>query len=194
MSEATNDQPILTELVTSAKINGLRTKPGYRHDILIKMFACYIKLLAGLLAYETLHANLPLSLPSASTVDRFIKDKRPIIVEGELRTKELLKYLTDRNLPLRLSLSEDTTRGTPKVTFDINTNQLIGFALPLDNNGMPIKLSFEAKNAKQIQGHFNNPGNSVSSTVLVQMAQPQSMNVPPFCLNLFLTDNNYTTF
>lgn len=115
-----------------------------------------------------------------------------MIVEGEFRTDELITYFTERNLQLRVSLPEDATRITPKVTYDVNTNQLVGFALPLDENGMPIKFSFEAKNAKQIQGHFTNPANTVSSNVIVQMAQPQSMNVPPFCLNLFLTDNSYT--
>lgn len=134
---------------------------------------------------------MPLSLPSVATVNRFLKDKGPKIVEGVLRTSELAKYLKDRNMPLRFSLSEDATRITPKVSYDNNTNQLVGFARPLDSNGMPIRSVFDAKNAKQIQSHFINPANFVSSNVIVQMVQPQSSTVSPFCLNLFLTDNRY---
>lgn len=178
-------------MVASADQNAKRSKQGYRHNKLIIMFACFIKTLAGLLAYETLHANFPLSLPSVSTVDRFLKDKGPTIVQGEFRINELLNYLSVRNLPLRISLSEDATRITPKVDYDPNTNQLVGFALPLDKNGMPITGLFETKNAKQIQGHFTNT-NHISSNVIVQMTQPQSLNIPSFCLNLYLTNNKYT--
>lgn len=180
-------------MVASAEKNAQRVKQGYRHDKLLTMFACFIKMLAGLQAYETLHANLPLSLPSVSTVDRFLKDNEPSIIEGVLRTDELIKYLVDRNLPLRISLSDDATAVTPKIAYDSDTNQLVGFALPLDSNGMPISFSFEAKNAKQIQNHFTNPSNHISSNVMVSMAQPQSMTIPPFCFNSFLTDNKYTS-
>lgn len=186
-----NDQHMLRLMVLSADTNAKRCKQGYRFDKLITKFACFVKMLAGLLAYETLHANLPLSLPSVSTVNRFMKDKGPTIVQGIPRIDELVKYLKDRNLPLRVSLSEDATRITPKIAYDSITNQLIGFALPLDENGMPLTSSFEANNAKQIQDHFMNANNSISSNVIVQMAQPQSRQVPAFCMNLYLTDNKY---
>lgn len=183
---------LLNAFVAQAEKNAPRSKPGYRFDPLIKMFACFIKLIAGLLAYETLHANLPLCLPSTSTVDKFMKDNGPAIIEGKLRTEELITYLKDRNLPLRVDLSEDATRITAKVEFDPKTNQLVGFALPSDTNGMPIPLSFDASTAKVIQDHFSNPDNYVSSSVVVVMAQPQSETVPPFCIQLFLTDNTFT--
>lgn len=146
-------------------------------------------MLAGLLAYETLHGNLPLCLPSPSTVDRFIKDSGPSIVEGVPRIKELVEYLNSRNLPLRVSFSEDATRITAKISYDPNTNQLVGFALPLDDDSMPIPFSFMARHAKEIESHFKNPLNKISSLVYVQMVQPLAQNVSPFCLNLFLSDN-----
>ncbi|KAJ6647847.1 hypothetical protein Bhyg_03070, partial [Pseudolycoriella hygida] len=98
----------------------------------------------------------------------FIKmlDNGPAIVQGVLRIDELIKYLKDRSLQLRISISEDATRITPKVAYDSLTNQLVGFALPLDENGMPLNLSFEAKNACQIQSHFKNANNHISSNVL----------------------------
>lgn len=183
---------MLQKFVASAERNYPRKKPGYRHDNLTKMFAAFIKMVAGLLAYETLHANFPLSLPSVSTVNRFITDKGPNIIEGEMRTKELLEYLKSRNLPRVVSLSEDATRITAKVSYNPNTNQLIGFALPIDANGMPITFSFPAGNVKEIQKHFSDSSNFVSSTAYVQMAHPIDDNASPFCLMLFLTDSKFT--
>lgn len=84
---------MLPHFVNTDEANSTRKKQGYRFNFLIKMFAAYIKMIAGRLAYETLHANYPTSLPSISTVNRFIADNCPQIVEGEMRTLELLQYL-----------------------------------------------------------------------------------------------------
>ncbi len=183
---------MLQRFISSAEKNATRKKQGYRYDILIKMFAAYIKMVAGLLAYETLNANFPLSLPSVSTVNRFLADNGPQIVEGEMQTDELLKFLQSRNLPLQISLSEDGTRAISNISYDHKTNQLIGFALPLDANGMPIPLSFPARNVNEIQHHFTNTSNFVSSNAYVQMAQPNEPNSPPFCLLIFSTDCKFT--
>lgn len=183
---------MLRNFVNSALQNTDRKKAGYRFEELTKMFAAYIFMLSGPLAYETLNANLPLSIPSISTVHRFIADKGPRVIEGEMRTDELLQYLKNRNLPLKVSLSEDATRITAKVSYDPTTNQLIGFVLPLDENGMPIKFSFPARSVSEIHRHFLNPSNVVSSTAYVQMAQPLEENSAPFCLMIFLIDNTFT--
>lgn len=186
----------MKKFLNSAERNVLREKPGYRHDFTIKMFAAYIKMIGGALSYETWHANMPLCLPSPSIINKFLADYGPTIIEGQLRITELEQYLKVRDLPLRVSISEDATRITPKISYDPKTNQLIGFALPLDRNGMPKPYSFMARNVKEIQEHFNNSSNYISSSVYVQMAQPQTANskedAPPFCLSLFLTDNKFT--
>lgn len=154
-------------------------------------------MIGGPLSYETWHANMPLCLPSPSIVNKFLADYGPRIIEGQLRTEELVQYLQVRKLPLRVSISEDATRITPKICYDPKTNQLVGFALPLDQNGMPKSYSFKARNVKEIQDHFNNSSNHISSSVYVQMVQPQTAgskeDAPPFCLSLFLTDNKFTS-
>lgn len=183
---------MLQHFVSTAEVNSTRKKQGYRFNPLIKMFAAYIKMIAGRLSYETLHANFPMSLPSISTVNRFIADKGPQIVEGEMRTNELLQYLQSRNLPLQISLSEDATRITPKISYDPKTNQLAGFALPLDTNGMPMTSSFPARNIREIQKHYTSGTNFVSSNAFVQMAQPIDLNSPPFCFMIFSTDCKFT--
>lgn len=151
-------------------------------------------MLSGPLAYETLNANLPLSVPSVSTVSRFLRDNGQYFVEGKMRTHALLLYLKSRNLPLRVSLSEDATRITAKISYDPITNQLVGFAIPLDENGMPIPFSFPARNVREIQQHFSNSANFVSSSVYVQMAQPLDPNAAPFCLMMYLIDNKFTAY
>lgn len=156
----------------------------------MKAFAGYLKMIGGTLTSETLHANLSLCWPSCSTSNKFIKDNSPAIIEGKLRSQELLTYLQDRRLPLRVSLSEDGTRVIATRSYDPNTNQIVGIALPLNDNGMPIPFSFKARNVEEIQSYYTD-SNVISSNAYVQMAQPQSRNVPPFCLLIFLTDNRF---
>lgn len=82
---------MLKIFVNSAERNGDRKKQGYRFDTLTKMFSAYIFMIPGTLAYETLNANFPLSIPFTSTVSRFLSDNGPKIIEGEMRTDELLE-------------------------------------------------------------------------------------------------------
>lgn len=142
-------------------------------------------------AYETIHANLSLCLPSPSIVNGFAQEKGPHIIEGEFRYRELHEFLVCRNLPLYVSLSEDATRITPKVTYDPTTNQLVGFTLPLDSNGMPVPKSFLARNAKEIEEHFNDEENTVANCAYAMMIEPVTYNAPKFCLSLFSTDSKF---
>lgn len=183
---------ILRTFMNSVERNENRKKAGYRFDELTKMFSAYILMIGGRLTYETLNANMPLSLPSISTVHRFITDKGPRIVEGVMRDDELLRYLKDSDLPLVVSLSEDATRITAKISYDPATNQSIGFALPLDDDSMPVPFSFPARSASEIERHFQNQSNFVSSSVYIQMVQPLDENCPPFTLLMFLIDNTFT--
>lgn len=58
---------------------------------------------------------------------------------------------------------------------------------------MPITFSFPATSVSEIQKHFNDASNFISSNAYVQMAQPVDENCPPFCLMLFLTDCKFTS-
>lgn len=186
-----NDHLILKLLINGANTNVSRKSSGYRHDEILKAFAAYLKIIGGKLTYQTLHANLPLVLPSLSTVNKYIQENRPFVVEGKLRLEDLHQYLIERNLPLRVSLSEDATRIQATVCYDSNTNQLVGFGLPLDENSIPMPFSFMARHTQEIKRHIQNTENVISSNVYIQMAQPISRIQPPFCLLLFLTDNTF---
>lgn len=160
---------------------------GYRYDDTLKKFASYIYMIGGRMTYETLSANLP--LPSLSSISRYVLKKGPIIIEGELRVKELKTYLVEKKYPLRIWVSEDATRITENVQYDPRTNQLVGLVLPLDINGMPIKNSFLATSARTIEEHMKNQPAALVYSIMVQ---PLYENASPFCLCVFTTDNKFT--
>lgn len=169
-----------------------KSKEGFRFDEEIQMYAAYLRMLCGPLAYNTIQRNLEGALPSIVTTNRYINRSKYAVVEGVLRCKELLNYLTELKLPLAVCISEDCTRNEGRVQYDSKTNQIIGFTPPIDKRtGLPIPFTFPARNSKEIFNHFSSK-NSVSSNVDVIMAQPLA-NAPPFCLALFGTDSTYTS-
>lgn len=186
----TQTHEFLNKLTAAADRNATRKKPGFRHDDDICKFATYLRLLSGPLAYQTLHSNIPLALPSLSSVNRYISKKQSKLIEGHLRVAELSQYLEQRNLPRVVVLQEDATRINGKVNYHSKTNQLLGFVLPLDNNGMPIPHSFPARNFDEIYEYFSRNTPS-AHFVNVIMAQPLA-NAPAFCLMLFSSNAQYT--
>lgn len=128
----------LNKLLETANCNSVRKgKNGFRYDDEIKLYATFIRMLAGRFAYETIQANLPYSLPSLPSTNRYIQKTVCNVIEGFLRCKELAEYLDERG-----------TRIEGRVQYDSSTNQITGFVLPIDNNGMPIPQQYPARNAE----------------------------------------------
>lgn len=147
-------------------------------------------MLGGRSAYQTLHRNLPLALPSISTTDLYIRQMNDVLIESQLRSQGLLTHLKLRKLPLIVSLSEDATRIVGRPQYDSKTNQILGFVAPIDENGMPIPFSFSANNADEIIKHFS--GAETAHYVNVVMAQPLCENASPYCLLLYATNSKFT--
>lgn len=180
----------IDKLLATAKRNENRKKGGYRYDTETKSIAIYLRLLAGPFAYETIQRNL---LPSLPSTNRYIRSFGPHIIEGVLRSFELLNYLNDRRLPLIVCLSTDETRIEDEVQYDSKTNQIVGFTLPLNRStGLPIPFAYPARNAAEIMKHFS-VENRISSNLNVVMTQPLAINVPAFCLLAYGTDKRYNT-
>lgn len=187
----TKAQFLLNRLLANAVRNANRKKEGHRYDDTDKLFASYLRMLIGPMAYETLYRNLEGALPSLSSANRYIRASNCHMTEGILRGDELCVYLKQRKQPLIVSLSEDATRIVGKVQYDSTSNQLIGFVLPINTkDAMPIPFAYPARNATEIIDHFLN-GNAVSSFLNVLMAQPLD-GAPPFCLLLYGSDSKYT--
>lgn len=180
---------LCSQLAAIAKNNSQRPKHGYRYSNAVKRFYVYQRLLSGPSAYKTLHANSFGVIPSISAINKYIHRPDHGIIEGQLRNEELLVYLKERNQPLWVSLSEDATRIENRIEYDPNTNQLIGFVLPLnEENGMPEPFVYKAESAVQIVEHFNAP---ISDSLTTIMAQPLGGS-SSFCLMVFGSDNRYT--
>lgn len=125
----TKAQFFLNRLLANAVRNANRKKEGHRYDDTDKLFASYLRMIIGPMAYETLYRNLEGALPSLSSANRYVRASNCHMTEGILRCEELDVYLKQRKQPPIVSLSEDATRMVGKVQYDSNSNQLVGFHL-----------------------------------------------------------------
>lgn len=149
-------ETFLSQMITCFNQNINRLKPGYHYTEDVKLCSACTRMLSGKLAYETFKANVQHAVPSVSSVGRYISQKKSKVVEGVLRTDELLEYLNDLKLPKIVVLSEDATRITNRIQYDPETNQLVGFVLPLGTNGMPIADYNKARSAADMEKCFYN--------------------------------------
>jgi len=142
---------MLELLLQSAKKNAMKKTGGERYDEVIKALGHILFHVGGLQLYEILCKNLP--FPSVSTIRRMIY-KQNSITEGVFRIKQLKTFLEQRNLPLKVHLSEDVTVVAQRVQYHPGSNQIVGFSLPLDENGLPVVGSFPATSANTISSYF----------------------------------------
>lgn len=122
----------------------------------------------------------------------YISKHKPKVIEGELRCKELVSYLNKINAPKQVWLSEDGSGIVQRVAYDSCTNQLVGLTLPLNKDtGMPTPFTFTPKTVSDIDSQIKN--NSKSHLVYIVLAQPIKENTAPFILQVYGTDNTFTT-
>lgn len=108
-----------------------------------------------------------------------------------MRCAELNTYLDVLKLTKCVWLSEDASGIVPKIEFDSKSNQMIGLVLPTDpNTGMPTAFTYLARNVDEIQANMQR---KMSTLVYIVLAQPLKKNVPPFLLQIFGTDNSFTS-
>lgn len=113
------------------------------------------------------------------------------MIEGELRCKQLNTYLEHLKLKKYVWLSEDATGIILKIEYDPSTNQVVGLVLPINpKTGIPISFSFMAESAADIQKFVKM---RASKHLYLVLAQPLIAKVPPFVLQIFGTDNTFTS-
>jgi len=185
----TNTSTLLKSICNSALRNSnFASSNANRYDESLKKFCVFLYFVGGRLLYETLQSNLTNSLPSISSLNRFISTQKQNIVEGEYRFKELKEFLLERNLPLCVWVSEDGTRVMGKIQYDQVSNKVIGFVLPFEN-GMADVNAYLATSANTIGQYFQN--NEKANYAYVIMAKPLHENAPTFCLSIFGTNNRF---
>lgn len=110
-------------------------------------------------------------------------------MEGQLRCEELNQYLEKVRAEKVVWISEDATAIVPKVNYDAVTDELVGLALPLNqDNGCPVTHSFKANTADHIK---ENMQKKKSTLVYAVLAQPINEMLPPFILQLYGIDNTF---
>lgn len=184
-----NLSDFLKKLLEIAQNNLKGPQSKNLYDTATKKFALYIFYVGGRLLYETLHANLGNSLPSISTLNRFLATNRQSLEEGEIDFEGLLGYLTKINLPKIVWIAEDATRVTSKIEYNSKSNKVVGFTLPL-KNGVPVTDKYIASSAEKTEEFFKSCVKSHYAYVIT--AQPVSYDAPAYCISVFGTDNKFT--
>lgn len=139
---------------------------------------------------HTFKIDLNFIILSLFSVSRISRSKCQII-EGNLRCEELLNYLEKLDLEKCVWLSEDATGINAKIEYHPGTNQLVGLVLPTDpKTGMPIPYTFMANSAEEIKRHSTE---EMSTLVYVVLTLPLKPGIPPFVLQVFGTNNKFTT-
>ena len=141
------------------------------------------------MAYNVFCKNLPEALPCLKTVQRMMNSEYCNMSEGELRFDELLRHINLYKAPKVITIGEDATRVISKVQYDHDTNQMVGFVLPCDNNGILLTDSFLPTSFQQMEKCFLD--NDIAKYAFVYMAQPLAENVPAFCLACLGTKNKF---
>lgn len=121
----------------------------------------------------------------------YISKRKTNVVEGELRCRELSDYLDKTNSPKIVWLAEDASGMVSKVCYDSSSHQLVGLVLPLnESTRMPIPYTFVPKSANDIVEQMNQ---KKSNLLYLIMAQPIKEGTPPFILQMYGTNNSFTS-
>ncbi|CAG9824543.1 unnamed protein product [Phaedon cochleariae] len=168
------------------KTNSSTSKNKYNYSI--KQFALYMYYIGGRVFYETIHANLKNVVPSITTLNRYVRNDKKYISEGDFDFDGLAKFIEERKLAKYVWIAEDCTRINGKIEYNQRNNKIMGFSLPL-SNGIPDINTFTATSGEIIQSYFNEATKAHYACVI--MAQPLMMNSPAYCLSIFCTDNKF---
>lgn len=180
----------MRQILINAKKNAFIYPSQRRHNEILKKFSTALFIYCGPLAYDFLQQNMSQGLPSLRTVQRIIHAQYKTLHEGVFRFDELLAHITDHNAPKIVSIGEDATRVIGRVDYDSETNQCVGFVLPLDVNGLPVVDAYLATSFTAIEAMFNSA--SISKYAYIYMAQPLASNIPPLCLACLGSDQKFT--
>ena len=178
------------QLLSNAESNVSKLPNQRRHDEIIKKFSCSLFLYAGPMAYNFIHSNIPVAIPSLRTVQRVLQSDYHMLSEGEFQFDELVNHLRRYNAPPLVSISEDATRIISRIEYCNRTNRLVGFSLPCNNDGLPIPDSFLATSPEAIENAFKTQ--TKCKYAHVYMAQAVAKNIPAFCLACIGSTNCFT--
>ena len=162
--------PLFKQLLKNAQTNIGKVPQARRHDVIMKKFSTSLLIYAGPRAYNFMYENMPHALPSLRTVQRIIhSDYRPIS-EGEFRFDELVVHLHNFGADKVVAIAEDATRVIARADYDNESDRVVGFVLPCDDNGLPLVDSFLATSFAAVENMFQSAKTAKLAFVYVAQA------------------------
>ena len=156
MGESGTGSSLLNKMMAqSIKQQGKHPKKFQHSDPTLQHFSLNVWILiGGRKLYEIFNANFPEIFPSPTTIERRLQQFDRSVDEGSLNIDVVLNYLTTNNLPFVVCLSEDATAVEGRRQYHSKTNRVVGFSLPLQNNGLPDVSVSIARTANDIVKQF----------------------------------------
>ncbi|CAF1452169.1 unnamed protein product [Didymodactylos carnosus] len=161
-------EPFLHLFLQNILNNYGKSKNKYEYNECSLRFTSSLFILAGKNTYEFLRINLPGSLPSMSTAEKYNKNHNTRVKECEFRFDSLTLHLNSINSGY-VYISEDCSGIISKVCYDNETNSFIGFSSPL-HNAAPYINYFQTDDFYQLQQWFKEVDKS--TLINIHMVEP----------------------
>ena len=179
----------LKKILDNAEKNAAKFPQSRRHDEVIKKIATSLLLYGGPMAYNLIHKIMETALPSLRTVQRAIQSEYHSLSEAQFCFDASVNHLKKYDAPFFVAISEDATRIISRVEYDQETNRMVGFVLPSNDNVLPMADSFLVTSFEVIENCFRN--NEISKFTYLYTVQCVSPAVPGFCLACIRTNNSF---
>ena len=144
---------IFDELLIDSSKTFLKGSKGNVYDEILKKFSTLLYVQGGPNLYDMLYQNS--SLPSKCTVKKVLSNTINDVEIGTLNFKCLKLHMQNYPNVRHIMISEDASRIKSRVTFDQNSNCLLGLVPPTDPaTGLPIINFFTVKSPSQIMQYL----------------------------------------
>lgn len=151
----------------------------------LKKVSLYIFILAGPVAYEVLRNNL--MLPSISSVRQQLGKETPV-KEGQLQIESIKASMELKKEPKFVWISEDDTKITSRIKYNINDDCVMGLQLPLSSNGVPEQSFFKFTSINAVNRYLESY--PTSSYAKLMMCQPLSAESEAYPLIIYGTSGS----
>ncbi|CAM4847817.1 unnamed protein product [Rotaria magnacalcarata] len=178
-------------MMTNIINNSIKEDRGYRYDSIVRQFASALYILGGRTAYEFVRINVSAFLPSIQSIQSSTASSENYLTEGHFDFNRVGDYFNSKKTTLAFC-AEDCTSTVSKIVYDTQTDTLIGFSLPLDQNGLPIAKSYSTNSFTCLENwYLNDPIAKSLGAHLIQPLSSSLENISPYLLAVYGTNNKF---
>lgn len=164
----------LPQMYAHMKSNQQKSKYCSAYSDYMKNVALYIFAIAGRSAYSLMEANMKGALPSLTTLQSFM-NKKESFDEARFRFREIREEMIESGEELRVHCSEDDTKITERLRYNLHSDEILGLQLPLDNDGKPLRGSFKFTSLQAAQEYLSdNPMSTYAKLMTIRSLTPNS--------------------